>query len=98
MLTFLNYRLYKTEGKLIPEFRSVAEFMVDLLDDCSGGTDGTYMTLRVGVSANEISRGEHTLLVCWFLTHLFLVSIIRLFMINLNYIFYLCIDRSEYFE
>lgn len=60
MLTFLNYRLYKTEGKLIPEFRSVAEFMVDLLDDCSGGTDGTYMTLRVGVSANEISRGEGT--------------------------------------
>ncbi|XP_056150905.1 apolipoprotein B-100-like [Lampris incognitus] len=40
-------RLYKAEGKLIPEIHSVAEFMAAQLGDCSGDKDHTFMTLRV---------------------------------------------------
>ncbi|XP_044185315.1 apolipoprotein Bb, tandem duplicate 1 [Thunnus albacares] len=40
-------RFYKTEGKLIPEIYSVAEFMAAQLGDCSGHKDNTFMTLRV---------------------------------------------------
>ncbi|KAM7395255.1 hypothetical protein PAMA_006831 [Pampus argenteus] len=40
-------RFYKTEGKLIPEIHSVAEFMAAQLGDCSGDKDNTFMTLRV---------------------------------------------------
>ncbi|CAK6961810.1 apolipoprotein Bb%2C tandem duplicate 1 [Scomber scombrus] len=40
-------RFYKTEGKLIPEIYSVAEFMAAQLGDCSGDKDNTFMTLRV---------------------------------------------------
>ncbi|XP_061742378.1 apolipoprotein Bb, tandem duplicate 1 isoform X2 [Nerophis ophidion] len=38
-------RFYKTEGKLIPEIHSVAEFMAAHLGDCSG--DNAFLTLRV---------------------------------------------------
>lgn len=41
-------RYYKAEGKLIPEIHSVAEFMAAQLGDCSGDSDKTFMTLRVG--------------------------------------------------
>uniref|UniRef100_A0A665W8E5 Apolipoprotein Bb, tandem duplicate 2 n=1 Tax=Echeneis naucrates TaxID=173247 RepID=A0A665W8E5_ECHNA len=40
-------RFYKAEGKVIPEIRSVAEFMAAQLGDCSGDKDNTFMTLRV---------------------------------------------------
>ncbi|XP_070704853.1 apolipoprotein Bb, tandem duplicate 1 [Pempheris klunzingeri] len=40
-------RLYKAEGKLIPEINSVAEFMAAQLGDCSGDKENTFMTLRV---------------------------------------------------
>lgn len=50
-LFFLN-RLYKAEGKLIPEIHSVAEFMASQLGDCSGDKDNTFMTLRVGISTH----------------------------------------------
>ncbi|XP_027140083.1 apolipoprotein B-100 [Larimichthys crocea] len=40
-------RFYKTEGKLIPEIYSVAEFMAAQLGDCSDDKDNTFMTLRV---------------------------------------------------
>uniref|UniRef100_A0A8P4GC27 Vitellogenin domain-containing protein n=1 Tax=Dicentrarchus labrax TaxID=13489 RepID=A0A8P4GC27_DICLA len=40
-------RLYKAEGKLIPEIYSIAEFMAAQLGDCSGDKDNTFMTLRV---------------------------------------------------
>ncbi|XP_061609496.1 apolipoprotein Bb, tandem duplicate 1 [Phyllopteryx taeniolatus] len=40
-------RFYKSEGKLIPEIRSVAEFMAGHLGDCTGDEDNTFLTLRV---------------------------------------------------
>ncbi|XP_068199368.1 apolipoprotein Bb, tandem duplicate 1, partial [Antennarius striatus] len=40
-------RFYKTEGKLIPEIHSVAEFMAAHLGDCSEQKDTTFLTLRV---------------------------------------------------
>nr|XP_061806662.1 apolipoprotein B-100-like [Nerophis lumbriciformis] len=40
-------RFYKTEGKLIPEIRSVAEFLAGHLGDCAGDQDNTFLTLRV---------------------------------------------------
>ncbi|KAM7367783.1 hypothetical protein PAMP_014060 [Pampus punctatissimus] len=40
-------RFHKTEGKLIPEIHSVAEFMAAQLGDCSGDKENTFMTLRV---------------------------------------------------
>lgn len=49
IINFLYNRFYKTEGKLIPEIYSVAEFMAAQLGDCSGHKDNTFMTLRVGI-------------------------------------------------
>lgn len=53
-INFPYNRFYKTEGKLIPEIYSVAEFMAAQLGDCSGDKDNTFMTLRVCISPKNI--------------------------------------------
>ncbi|XP_049613243.1 apolipoprotein Bb, tandem duplicate 1 [Syngnathus scovelli] len=40
-------RFYKNEGKVIPEIRSVAEFLAGHLGDCTGDDENTFLTLRV---------------------------------------------------
>ncbi|KAM9778214.1 apolipoprotein Bb, tandem duplicate 1 [Syngnathus typhle] len=40
-------RFYKSEGKVIPEIRSVAEFLAGHLGDCTGDDENTFLTLRV---------------------------------------------------
>ncbi|XP_077443504.1 apolipoprotein Bb, tandem duplicate 1 [Stigmatopora argus] len=40
-------RFQKTEGEVIPEIRSVAEFLAGHLGDCAGDQDNTFLTLRV---------------------------------------------------
>ncbi|XP_051909562.1 apolipoprotein Bb, tandem duplicate 1 [Hippocampus zosterae] len=40
-------RFYKSEGKLIPEIRSVAEYLAGHLGDCAGDEENTFLTLRV---------------------------------------------------
>ncbi len=47
------FRFYRAEGKLIPEIKSVAEFMAGQLGDCSGDKDETFMTLRVSSCHNR---------------------------------------------
>ncbi|XP_077567704.1 apolipoprotein Bb, tandem duplicate 1 [Stigmatopora nigra] len=40
-------RFHKSEGEVIPEIRSVAEFLAGHLGDCAGDQDNTFLTLRV---------------------------------------------------
>ncbi|KAF5891255.1 apolipoprotein, partial [Clarias magur] len=40
-------RLYKTEGKVTPEIREMADYVLENIGDCTGDQEHIYLTLRV---------------------------------------------------